>query len=613
MAERDEAPRGSGSPEGRMPQRQGHRDLLWARDLARLDDDRLRHNLESLPTTRQVDLVLSLGWGDRLRVIEASGHAAEIVKALPQEEVLLTIKAIGPEDALPILALTTPSQLRFILDVELWNREEVDDRKLLEWLHYMLACGESKILDFVATSDLELLTIVFTRLVHLVPNEEGMVIPEGLPSIMPDHFFTILSKFPAETESIGLFLRIVRQADKDLFYKLLFLAHGSLAEETQESALRWRNSRLEEVGLLDFEEAVEIYAYIGEDEARAMADAAPAPFYAPDEADAVAPGFPVLLVDRRTFFYDVLESLEEAALANRLRREIVFSANRLLVADAEHIGEIQSMKRALTRLFALTNIGLLFLAGADMERAIGVLRRLALRDIFQVGFSRVSDLRRRATGLAGRFWPDWKKQGFVFLDQDGREVMRGLMMRVPQYCDISGGLTVRDFETLDEVRAAASMLDEISAAAEACFLHLGLPEPRRARPELDAVFAQGIEDLTFRNILLTGAVKLLVRGEFSFTPLSRADLQGLFENALEKDAAGANVVTAAARDKVLQWAARATGFDGARLRALEHFLLAGLKQLEEEVGGLRTWQDADPRYLGSLIFSKHDAAGGGSL
>lgn len=582
-----------------------HPDFVWAADIARLDDEALRRHLAALPADRQVDLVLSLNWEDRLRVIKDSDQAGEIVKALPQEEVFLTVKAVGAESAHPIIALATPDQIRFILDIELWKRDSIDTDKAVEWLHHILACGEQRVADFVGNADLELLVVILRKFLIVIPNEEGAVIPEGHPAIMNDEYFTVLSAITEEADAIGLFLRIIRQGSRDLFLKLLFLAHASIEEEAEENALRWRSSRLEESGLLEFDEAIEIYGYIGEDEARQLAGSSRRPCYAEEPDQTAAPAFPVLMVDRRTFFYDMLRSIQERPVANRLRREIVFCANRLLVADAEHIGELASMKRALTRLFSLVNVGLLFLAQGDKQESVRILKDVPLRDIFQMGFSRVADLRQAANDVARRYWPEWKTDGFTFLSPPRDEIMRGLMMRVPQNYVLTGDATgYRDFETLDEVRAAQSAVAEIGIVAEACFDKLAIPRPHEARPELKEVFATGLEEISLENLFLTGFVNLMVKGEFKMEPLSRRDVKGLFEKALERDARGRNVVAGRSRDKMLGWLAEATGFEGSKRQGLVRFAEACLGALEDEIGAVRAWEDVDPRFVRSLIFAR---------
>lgn len=581
----------------------------WARDVARLDDSEIRENLQRLSAAEQARLALGLDWQSRLRLIRNSDKAKELVAALPEEEVFLTIKALGDEEALPVLALTSPSQLRFILDVELWSKDLIDLDKAILWLQRILACGEEKVIEFVKRADLELVVVLLRRLLCLIPNEEGMTIPEGLPSIMADEYFTILSSVPEETEAIRLFLRIVRQADRDLFYTLLFLAHGSIEEEAEEAALRWRNSRLEEAGLLDFDEAVEIYAYIGEPESRGLAREASRVYVPPIEAEPVAPGFPTLMVERRTFFYDLLRSIEDQALANRLRREIAFSGARILVADAQSIGDLEAMRKALARLFSLVNVGLLFLAGEDKDRALRVLETVPVRDIFQVGFSRAVDLRRAALSIAQRWWPEWARAGFTFLGAPRDELVRGLLMRVPQHYAFgeTGEVSAtgfRDFETLGEIESARAHLDEIAALAETCFDRLGVPLPHRAEPSLAGIVALGIEDITLENLLLTALVNAALGREFRASPLSRLDVRDLLERVFGKDSRGRNVVASESRDRMVSALKEATGFEGPKFQVLLGAVERSLSALEEEVGSIGAWEKVDPRYVRGLIFKR---------
>jgi hypothetical protein len=236
-------------------------DLSWKTDIPRMDDGLLKDRLSALPAGTQIEVVTSLGWDDRLKVIKNSNAAREIVQGLPAEEVFLTVKGAGEGDALSLVGLTSPDQLRFILDMELWTGDRLDGARARQWLMSVLACGEEKVIELLEHCDRELLTIMMSKLVTLVPNEEGVTVPQGLSSIMPDEFFTILSSVPEETENMRLLLRIIRQWDRDRFYELLFDIYGKSGTEAEEGALRWRNSRLEEKGLLEFDEAIEIYAY----------------------------------------------------------------------------------------------------------------------------------------------------------------------------------------------------------------------------------------------------------------------------------------------------------------------------------------------------------------
>jgi hypothetical protein len=445
-------------------------------------------------------------------------------------------------------------------------------------------------------------------LITLIPNEEDMQIPEGLPSIMPDEFFTILSKHPAETENVRLLLRILRQTDRERFYSILFEVYSCVGAEVEDTARGWRNSRLEVKGLLDFEEAVEIYGYVSEEEAEDMAKGRASTrsllhkALGPDPK--AIPTYPMLLAETRNFFYDILASIEDISLANRLRSEVAFCANRVLVADARSIGEIESMGAALQRLFSLVNVGLLFSSGGDREEALRILGAVPVRDLFQIGFSRVVDLKTRAREIAKKWWPKWPQHGFPLLEHPRDEVLRGVLMRVPQYYGAVGGSgnDFRDFETMEEVVTTRQIIDEVGVIAEACFSRLGLPLPHEAELDLDGVLAGGIEEISIRRLVLTGFVHFAVTGAFEISPLPSDYPRRIFEKVLEKSGAGERLIREGLVTRFLAWLKETTQFENQAWTALKMIVEGWIRDLGAEIGGMPSWEAMDPRYMRNLIF-----------
>lgn len=594
-------------------------DIPWKNDISRMDDDDLRARLGGLPAEVQIEVVTSLDWDDRLKVIRNSDVAREIVQGLPDEEVFFTLKGAEEGEALPLVALTTPDQLRFILDMELWAGDRLDGARARQWLEYILGCGEEKVIELLEHSDRELQTIMISKMVTLVPNEEGVTVPQGLASIMPDEFFTILSSVPEDTENLKLLLRIIRGWDRDRFYELLFDIYGRSGTEAEEEALRWRNSRLEEKGLLEFDEAIEIYAYIGEDEARALVEKALAGdtldgparagsqvVEAEDDTDSPgAPFYPVVLAEPRTLFYKTLRSIEELPQQNRLRSELAFSANRLLVADAERIGEIDAMKSSLGRLFSLANVGLLFLSGGEEQRAKEIVKVLSVKELFQVGFSRAADLGSTARMIAAKWWPKWREKGLLLLGFPGDEMLSGALKRIPQYYDLPEGGTpgFRDFATFEEVMRTRRILEEIEVVAETVFGHLGLPSPHEADLE-SGVFLSGLEEITMASLLLTGFVQFTLKGRFELVSLDSEDIKRMFDEVVESSASGQRRVRPEAVECYLTWLAGQTGFEAAKLQVLTGYVRSAVKELEEEIRGFETAAEFDPRYVRSLIVTK---------
>lgn len=586
----------------RVPEHVGRQ---LATQISELSDHDLAKRLDHLGLEDQVELFLWSDWRNRLRIVKLSNMAPDLVRSLPEEEVFMTIKGVGVEDALPILVHTTETQIRFILDVEIWKRDLIDEKKAKDWISLFLMCGEEKIIQVFEAMDRELSTIVFSKLIMVIPNEEGINIPDGLTCIMPDELFTILARVPEDAAKIELILRVLRAWDRDRFYNLLLDVYWSVGPETEEEAYRWRNSRLEEKGLLEFDEAIEIYSYISEGEARSLAGTG-SPTQRIEPFLEKAPTYPVFLGDRSTFFYEVLTSIDDEDLSNRLRAEIAFCANRILVADALEIGELDAMAMAIERLFSLVNLGLLFICQGDHELAIAVLKRIPIRDLFQIGFSRVLDLKTIAQQIVRKWWPEWRTRGFLLLDTVQKETLSGLMMRLPQYYALPYGEPneFRDFRTMEEVNRVRQSLDEIAVVSHLMFERLGIPRPHDATPLVREVFVEDIADINLTNIINTLFANFVVTGGFKLVPLGKEESRLFFDEATLETGGGRRCLKIDRKEAFIDWLKSYSDLDEGKWQICRGYIEKCLHWLEEEIELLPSWEVIDPRFVTSLIFRR---------
>jgi hypothetical protein len=234
--------------------------------------------------------------------------------------------------------------------------------------------------------------------------------------------------------------------------------------------------------------------------------------------------------------------------------------------------------------------------------------RVSVRDLFQIGVSRALDLRSRAAGVVRRWWPDWRERGFRLLGSPGEGIMRGLMKRVPQYYALGwgGDVEFRDFESMDEIRRAGEILDEVIEGADTCFGVLGIPRPADAELTKPDAFARGVEEIELGNLIATGFVNFVRHGEFDIAPLVRDDISTLFEVLLEKAPRGGRRLSREPVDLFLGWLRERSGRDGAGWQALRRFVRKAIAKVEEEIKSVRTPADLDPRYIRSLILEASD-------
>jgi hypothetical protein len=334
----------------------------------------------------------------RLEVILHSRNPQALVRSLPADELYLTIRDIGLGDAVPLVQLASPSQLKTFIDLDAWSGDTLDPRKILPWLRAARAGSthepkaaarwERKL----ASLDPELLLLVLRDALRV---HELEVEPD--PELASDRFMrTPEGKYVVEFTVDGVEYMAVRGVLDDLYAQDPFQATrlvSSLAweapSELEETALRWRAGRLADLGWPSLDEALSWFAR-------------------PPPAPAHQPGKPA----RRAGFF--LATLASGSLLDRavarlapLEREsveaqIVAAANAVLVADAVDVGDLEQVRGAFEAARAYLELGLGKLAGGDEERAAETLAGTPVKRVFQHGFGRVLELSWRAERILER-------------------------------------------------------------------------------------------------------------------------------------------------------------------------------------------------------------------
>ena len=106
------------------------------------------------------DQVIRLGQVDaktRQDLILASRHSLDLVRLLSPEMLFYTIKEIGLADAVGLLALASPDQVRDMMDLDCWRKDHLDDRRTLMWLMLLDESGSGKLAQWALRADVELL------------------------------------------------------------------------------------------------------------------------------------------------------------------------------------------------------------------------------------------------------------------------------------------------------------------------------------------------------------------------------------------------------------------------------------------------------------------------
>jgi hypothetical protein len=401
--------------------------------------------------------------GRKADAILEEPDAAKLVPQLPVQELYYAIKEVGLADAQELVALASPEQVRGFVDLDVWERDALDERRLNAWIETLVDAGPETLGAAIEALDPEAIALWLQRQARIydVTIEQPPEHPEGHYYPTPDRFY-LLDILPAGEEGKALERAIdwMYRADLDLARRVIMSAKWEVAADLEEWAYRWRAGRMADLGYVDFYEALSIYRWL--DPASVKLDEhsiVPPPPETPTELPAVLAG----ALDEGGFFAGALGTLTSETEITQLHAALVLLTNKAMAADLVEPGDFDAGREVLQRVVAYLGLGLEYLGRGDLVRAGQALRAVALERIFRVGVSLTLQLKTLADTLVekGRVRP-------VEMESPAEEVLLALRQRRPAFprvledTSINDTYATRAFRTLSDVAKAASALDGIA-------------------------------------------------------------------------------------------------------------------------------------------------------
>jgi hypothetical protein len=464
----------------------------------------VRRALSGLSGRRRLDLILE------------QPDPGAIVRALPADELFHAIQDAGLADASDVVQLASPEQFRTFLDLDAWRGGEVDPVRILPWIRAARGPASESEAELGAwrekleaiDPDLTSLLLRSTLRIHDLEEDED-------PHLESDRFVrTAEGRYVVEFQADGADYVAVRSLVDDLYARDPFLAgrilstvRWELDSDLAESARRWRDGRLADLGYPTFEEALSWFAR------PATRSAAPAGL--PDRP----PGF-WLASFRRETLLDRAASLLPPDGQARFELELLAAANAAIVADQVDPADPEAVRGAVESARALLEMGLASLSGGNVEAAAAALASTPLKTVFQHGFGQLLELRWKAD----RIRKEAAEAGPApALDTPLGEVLAAAGRRRPRYFPgverpreewgsvAAGAFAERPFRSADEVRRTAGALAD-AAALLALGRTLGLaPGPGAPAP-------------TLATLYLTALANERLGRPFAPAPIPRAEL-----------------------------------------------------------------------------------------
>lgn len=423
---------------------------------------RIIETFDTLPTEKRVQIFRNLSAQAREELIQVTSRPGEITRAISDEEMFFTIKELGEENALGLVSATTGKQLQYVLDIDLWKRDEFDVEMAGHWLDLIARIGVNKILQFVQVADPELVVTALRPVINVQirnPDTDLAEQRDSLPPFTLDDLFFLDFPDVRWEESIKLVVEVIFNWKQEYYFELMEQLARGVNFENEELALKWSRGRLADHGIPDLDEALEVYSYVGPsdikqewEEGSAVTD------YGLHGAPAVLE-YPLKLVEQENFFKECLERISDAQQRDRIALQLAHLANKVIVADGWDPGSLSQMNQSLNKISGHISIALEDVCGTDIARGAEILAGNHLEMLFRRGFSLIHELVREANRLLSRC-----EGGIDNLGMPLAGLLAGLLNKRPRF----GGLPPtdplpREFNSLQDLETIRSVMQSEAA------------------------------------------------------------------------------------------------------------------------------------------------------
>jgi hypothetical protein len=488
-----------------------------------------------MPASRGSELLRDfdrLGGREILERILREQNPRKVVEELPAGDLFWVVKKVGADDCLPLLELATPDQWQYLLDLEVWDRDEINGAEVLAWLKRLVEADRPRTVRWLLNEGNPLLYYTLQMSIEVMVREEDnkeFEIPEG--------FFThdgtlFLNALDPESEP---FLReltgAIAAASLAAFQTLMSSLSSTVPSEMEEGMYRMRNVRLAESGFLPFEEAISIYSPLSpeqlnrEGKPAVIVDASPG-----DEPGPLIPFLPLHVGGQAGCLREAIAGIRDPLVLDRLRIEFAGLANRIAAVEGLARMELDGLVGMTRKAAGYINIALEELTGKDREAAAALLAQNPLASVFRVGFGFVLRLKRVAENWQRIAW--FRKAGFengIWGEERG-ELLSGLLLKRPLlYTGLTDGTLYRDFSGAEDLSGASRALMNLIALD-------GFMNALTERSPLDRE-AAGREDLTGFHLLFTFWARMRLGLEPGFAAIKPDEARSLFAALREGETA----------------------------------------------------------------------------
>jgi hypothetical protein len=475
--------------------------------------------LAGLTLEEQVACVMQVKGKVQQDLLLLSPQAAELTQAIPPEDVYRMIKETGEADSHIILSMISPEQIQYIFDIEWWIGDRFQPKRALDWLKWMDDNQEPQLIKWIETEEFEQKVMLLQALIHLKKGEyftAPLDVLEELPSFSPDGVHHIYLKVK-DYDPVKNLIMHLRAHDAELFVALMDAVIWYPLTQTVENAWRWRLTRTSERGIPEFVEALGIYSPLKVESLQVKLTE----YEEIDEerGHGAAPFFPLAEVNRQAFLGQCLSQFSDQERLKAIRWELVYLANKVMVADKEDPTLIENHSRIMQKVLGYLNIGLQLATEGNIEKGIHLLKKTWMQFLFQAGHGRLTELKRTAEQFVA---DHGSHANYLFMDAE-KDQMASLVHRFPKrgnFMESGEPLSWSDFASMDDVIQMETFLRRWSFNVRFSKQGLNLSENQMQAYLQDCEHPGSIDSVDMIYWVTTSLARFLLFEKISSEPLS---------------------------------------------------------------------------------------------
>jgi len=552
--------------------------------------------------------LMSLAPKDAMERILQDSQSLPLVHSFPERDFYFLIHDIGPEDAGPLLTLASNRQWEHLVDLETWQKDQIDSRAVSRWLDLLLKADPSRFVNWFLNEKLDFIEFFLYQNIEVRVREHDQDASEfgkEFFSLDNTYFIRFIDQPAGSAEDeiaeaqrkkfITRLAEALSDFDHRTYQGVLLEATHVIPAETEEDCYRWRNVRLADKGFLPFDEAIGIYQPL---KARDLAGQSSKIIPPADDPASLfpVPQYPGRLLKENDPFTRALSVIESENVLGHIQTEFANLCNQIIIADHKTIRERDQLRDIVKKACGYVSIGLQRLSEKGMEfdagQSASLIKRHPLTQIFRVGFGEALKLKWRAEKWLDQCWYARHGLRLTFWGEQWLGVLGGLLIKKPLFYDnYKTGVLYREFESLADVDSTENTFSQIQAVDDL----LSLMSIDIERPS-----AYGF--LTYKNLILTlWARHFLKLSAEKLKPINPNDFKPFFEQLLPElpaaDRTQKRKIPQGMKRNFLDWLAAGAGLNELEITARVGPSLEDLfEEIENEMDRV-TSKDLDPRYV----------------